>query len=535
MKNKILQFMLFLSSIVSYAQTYDFSSDPFAVGSGWIHEQDNPIGFSYNTLGHLDCNITASNETNLLYRPLPNPLQDMFSISFKINLEDLSNGFFPLVLTPTSYVSSTPNTHPWRENSTGLGAGNFQTGDFLSVHISDNNGVRIITRVGTSVSSSVSVLNLDLNTDYWIELERICPTKVRLSVYESSAMLTPLDQLVVENNISITNLTPVDLNFLYIANGNGNWTTNIVGELDDYVINRKKCPCDPEILGNSIVCEPGLGGTYSIDLGSNVENVNWSISPGGPDFVTSSSLSGVYSLVVNDWVEPGDYTITLTWECNCKKYSLTFEVTVQQSILDIDPVLVDIACNSLGNNTLDFTALATGGTGVWRNWYVYESENMTSGDYTISSTNPNPILVNQNNVASISMNGLSMANGYIIKCIHGYDNGVCPSDTTYKKVVCIASRNGKIIEKNTFIDDSKPRIYPNPTTKDLNIILPSKSNINRINIVDALGSVIEEKRLDNNNEETKVSFVVEKLNPGTYFVVYTTNSNEKIIDKFINN
>lgn len=79
--------------------------------------------------------------------------------------------------------------------------------------------------------------------------------------------------------------------------------------------------------------------------------------------------------------------------------------------------------------------------------------------------------------------------------------------------------------------EGETRIWPNPTSQDLSIELPSQSAAYQVKIYDSLGRIIELKTL---NSMGKSLFNVRELPAGVY-TVEITSSNYKAVQKFVKN
>lgn len=238
MKKITLLLTASLSSCVLVAQTvtYDFSQDPIANGWTSVNEPGSGAGITYDASGNqLSFDITTGVENNFIHRTLPYSLNDRFCVSFKIHPDATNqNTFFPLLLSPNAMSGS--DIHPWRLNANPNGsAGNPQNLDLLGVCVT-NMEIKFLNRNGNSfISSSLpsftQPFEMSPDTDYWVKLESEGPTQARLSVYSDENMTVEL------RNELFTMPDLESFNEIYIANCNGNWTTNQIGKLDDYVIN----------------------------------------------------------------------------------------------------------------------------------------------------------------------------------------------------------------------------------------------------------------------------------------------------------
>lgn len=238
MKKTALLLTVSLSSCVLVAQTvtYDFSQDPIANGWTSVIEPGSGAGITYDASGNqLSFDITTGVENNFIHRTLPYSLNDRFCVSFKIHPDTTSqNTFFPLLLSPNAMSGS--DIHPWRLNANPNGsAGNPQNLDLLGVCVT-NMEIKFLNRNGNSfISSSLlsftQPFEMSPDTDYWVKLESEGPTQARLSVFSDQNMTIEL------RNELFTMPDLESFNEIYIANCNGNWTTNQIGKLDDYVIN----------------------------------------------------------------------------------------------------------------------------------------------------------------------------------------------------------------------------------------------------------------------------------------------------------
>lgn len=237
MKTPLL-FSLVVLCFQLQAQTiYDFSSNPLT--NGWTYYDDYgsvpSTGFEYNTNdARIDYHLTTGFDVCILHTQLAATLTKDYCVTFQITTTNLNNDntWFPLALTP--YELTGTDLHPWRKNAINQVAGAMQNIDFLAVEVNDNE-LRFFNRdndilTGTSIQSMTPPFMLQTNTTYWVKLEISNTTTATLSVYQDAGFNTQLG--------SSTFTIPVldDMNHLYIANGNGNNTTNQYGYLDDYRI-----------------------------------------------------------------------------------------------------------------------------------------------------------------------------------------------------------------------------------------------------------------------------------------------------------
>lgn len=506
-------FILIVASLLGsgyFAQniTYDFSTDPLVNGWTRIHTSGGAAtGFTHSLVNqNINYDITTGTANNFLRRTTPYTLGNQFSISFRIRpAANNSNTFFPLLLTPSEVTGT--DIHPWRLNPVGGGAGALQNIDLLGVGILGTN-VHLVNRLGNNancLTPFTNALNLTANTDYWIKLERICATTVRLSVYSNAAMTTVLR----DEYFTIPNLAA--MNHLYIANCNGNFSTSQRGILDDYTIDQPDniCCSPSQIEGDNVICSTSGPSTFSAAIsGNNIQNANWTISPAGPTF-TQTTTNG-YSMTVSNWNQPGTYTITFTWTCNCTTQTLTKVVTVQNPINTEDYVGINSSCTELANSHA-FTVTANGvSPQITRNWEVFLAANSTIGDYTTSGV----AIMTFGNVASVNMNSLPNTNSYIIKCHHGYLNGVCPSEVVQRKSICASGKSTLAVSENN------PVVYPNPAQKEINIELPEMHSIKQVQIIDLNGRIVLET-IVNANDRT-ITFDIQKLVNGVYTIVYVS-------------
>lgn len=215
---------------------YDFAQDPLSTGWFSVIDPNSGNGITYDAVGEqIQFEITTGVKKNFIHRTLPSELKEPFCVTFKIHPEaNNQNSFFPLALTPNSL--SGPDDHPWRMNTPdNSSAGPIQTLDLLGVFVTDME-IRFINRNDNVVSSSsiasfTQPFNMSPNTDYWVKMEVIDAFNTRLSVFSDSTMMSVLrDQI-----FPTPDLDP--FNEIYVANCNGNSSTNILGSLDDYTIN----------------------------------------------------------------------------------------------------------------------------------------------------------------------------------------------------------------------------------------------------------------------------------------------------------
>ncbi|HLP56796.1 MAG TPA: T9SS type A sorting domain-containing protein [Fluviicola sp.] len=316
-----------LATLSAQTITYDFAQDPMANGWTSVIDPGSGIGFTYDASGQrVQFDITAEVENNFIHRTLPYSLSDRFCVSFKIHPDAANqNTFFPLLLSQMG-LSGASDIHPWRMDYDGA-VGDFQNIDLTGVCVTHME-VKFLNRNGNTVNASSLVsftqpFNMTADTDYWIKLEVEDATHTRLSVYSDAAMSNEL-----RNQLFTTpDLDP--FNEIYIANCNGNSTTNISGSVDDYVIN--KCS-----VAGMIEAETGApvwqmypnpaAATFEINGTENIDRIMVYDMKGSKVSFTSSIIANRASVEISDELVNGVYLVEITAKNGS---SSTMRLTVQ--------------------------------------------------------------------------------------------------------------------------------------------------------------------------------------------------------------
>lgn len=520
MKKTIILLAAAFASWSAAAQTFNFSNDPAT--SGWTVVNTPGVGWTWdNPNDEMDYNITTGTGNNFLHRPTPFVLGDQFSVSFRLRTgANQNNTFFPLMLTPNA-LAGPANMHPWRLDPTPA-AGALQNIDLLGVGIT-NQRVSLLARLGntgTGLTSFTNPLDLTANTSYWFLLERICETTVRLRVFSNAAMTTTLR----DETFTIPSLA--NMSEIYIANCNGNSSTNQTGSVDDYTFgdSDNTCCAPNSINGPNIICSPSEDAQFNVDVTGNIQNLDWTISPSTG---VSSSENGSL-LTVTQWGSASTYTITFTWTCNCVEQTLTKIVTVYPDLAET----IDGTATCDGTpNSLDFSYTASGSTPpINRLWQVWQAANFTPGNCTTTGG----MIDSQNGGSSFTRSNWNQANAYVIRVTSWYEGTNCDSVVTCKKVLCATkSADAGTTGTTTAAPPIKaPVIFPNPTSRDLFLQLPEKHGIAHVQIVDASGKIVAEQPVT--DEQLRLTFSIEHVDAGIYTVIYTgtaTYAPEKFIKK----
>ncbi len=500
---------------------YDFTQDPLQTGWTSIHNnntQGSGQGVFYNSgSNNVEFNVETGTGYNILHRTLPTTLQDQFSVSFEITLTGPnSSTFFPLLLTPNALPASDP--HPWRHGLFPQGqAGGHQNLDLLGVTLNGREPM-LVNRVGTSavVTPFSQPLQLGTNRTYYIRLEKVCENTVLFGVYLEAAMIYDNTSLEREEYITINPIA--DMNELYIANGNGNFVTDQNGFLDNYAVTvtQNTC-CSPSgIAGPLFICDGASSpATFTAGVsGTHVLNPTWTVSPAGP--VYTETTSNGYELTVSDWGQPGTYTITFTWTCNCVTQTLTHTVVVYD-ISEEDSLTLQSSCGD-GPNTHDFTVTSNGtNPSIVRSWEIYQAANLNYGDYTTTGTP----LFTYGNQQSISVSNMPNAMAFVIVYTHQYENGACPPEVIYKKSVCASSR----MSENS-------NLFPNPVSNELNVKLPEELEVSELKVIGMNGEVVLQQKTDGNSARV-IKLDTSKLKPGSYTVLFVSRGQNSEAGKFI--
>jgi hypothetical protein len=512
-----------LSSMALFAQTYNFSNNP--VAGGWTvvnTNNSNGAGISWDgSSGVLQYDLQSGDladvGTNKYFftRPTPYTLGDQFSVSFKIRPEagHQNNSIFPLLLTPNA-LAGPNNNHPWRLDYVNPNVGNPQNLNLLGVAVV-NNEVRLVARLGNAAAGVLipfaTPYTLTGDTDYWIKLERMCPTSVRLSVYTNSAMTTP----AVQQLFTIPTLG--NLNTMYIANCNGNAGMDQRCTVDDYTFGEPDITCcSPNaITGPTTICRTTVTGNFSVDVsGDNIQDMDWSVSPAGPTLVENGN-----QLTVTNWGAPGTYTIKFSWTCNCVMQTLTKVVTVLPGFNANDFTSTGTSCTTPVNSlNFGFTSTAVPGASIL--WTVTQAANFTPGDYNVVGGT----LYTQTTGSTLAQTGWNRNFAYVITVSRWFEGTDCSPQTLTFKVSC-QPKSG--LAENTVseaVDNSNltvPVIYPNPTAKDLFIQLPAAHSITKLRIIDGNGKTMITKALGEDQQRAELS--IEHLPAGIYTIVYEGN------------
>lgn len=237
---KYVAFLGIVWSSLSYSQDYlyeGFSSDPLS--NGWTYYSGGSAGnFSY-TGNALNAQIDAVGAEGMQSAFYHKTLEDSlarFCVSFKITRKSSVgniNSFFPMMLTESS--PGLPDNHPWRLNTDdGTTANLCQEIGLVSVMCSGDQVYFLARSASDAQAFTVTPFSspyfLSYNQDTWIRMSYVTETSVLLEIsLQSNFSTTERSQIFTMPDVGL-------LTQLYIANSNGNWTTNINYDLDDYTV-----------------------------------------------------------------------------------------------------------------------------------------------------------------------------------------------------------------------------------------------------------------------------------------------------------
>lgn len=245
MKNLALMLLLGLS-LNTIAQVFNFNDSLHK--EGWTYYDDfnsSPTeAFIFDSISsRLYYSNVKSTQTSILYNKLEdsiggygNVFTNSYSASFKINPSTNNyNGYLPLILSENLMTGT--NRHPWRDNPTNPSiAGPVNDNDMLAVLLSST-AVHILAKNDADTifnSGFKTPFHIGANKDYWIELKSINTNIIKMSVFSDSLFY---DTLATEDFL-IPSLAA--FKYLYIANSNGNSSTNQSGYVDNYRVSQEK-------------------------------------------------------------------------------------------------------------------------------------------------------------------------------------------------------------------------------------------------------------------------------------------------------
>ena len=251
MKNITLAFILGFS-LNTIAQVFNFNDSLHK--EGWTYYDNfNSLpteAFIFDsTSSRLYYSNVKSTQTSVLYTQLEdsiggygNVFTNSYSASFKINPSTNNfNGYLPLILSENLMTGT--NRHPWRDNPTNPSiAGPVNNNHMLAVLISST-AVKILAKKDANTifnSGFKTPFHIGANKDYWIELKSINTNIIKMSVFNDSLFY---DTLATEDFL-IPSLAA--FKYLYIANSNGNTSTNQSGYVDNYRVSQEK----PTVIQN---------------------------------------------------------------------------------------------------------------------------------------------------------------------------------------------------------------------------------------------------------------------------------------------
>jgi len=311
MKN-LLFLLLVVLSASSFAQIFNFNDS--LINDGWTYYDDfssSPsAAFSYDSAhSRLSYTSIKSTETSVLYAPITDSIggndfatYKAFTASFKITSKNMSNGFYPLILSENKMEGE--HMHPWRDNPTKpLIAGPVNDNDILAVLLSSSQ-VQMLAKSDDKtilIKGFETPFYLSANTDYWIALQSSDTKIVTMSVFSDSLMLNAL----AVDTFNVPSLSA--FKYLYIANSNGNSSTNHTGYLDNYIITR-------DIITSSQVVASGNIIDFYPNPVTNVLSIN-SKSPSQYkicDLRGQVLTSGIGNLINVDYLNAGTYILSIT-------------------------------------------------------------------------------------------------------------------------------------------------------------------------------------------------------------------------------
>ena len=129
------------------------------------------------------------------------------------------------------------NRHSWRDNPINSSvAGPVNNNDMLAVLLSSTSVKMLAKKDANTIFNSgfKTPFHIGANKDYWIELKSINTNIIKMSVFSDSLFY---DTLATEDFL-IPSLAA--FKYLYIANSNGNSSTNQSGYLDNYRVSQEK-------------------------------------------------------------------------------------------------------------------------------------------------------------------------------------------------------------------------------------------------------------------------------------------------------
>ena len=245
MKNLALWLLLGLS-LNTIAQVFNFNDSLHK--EGWTYYDNfnsSPTeAFIFDSISsRLYYSNVKSTQTSILYNKLDasiggygNLFTNSYSASFKINPSANNyNGYFPLILSENLMTGT--NRHPWRDNPSNPSiAGPVNNNDMLAVLLSST-AVHILAKKDADTifnSGFKTPFHIGANKNYWIELKSINTNIIKMSVFSDSLF----DDTLATEDFLIPSLAA--FKYLYIANSNGNTSTNQSGYVDNYRVSQEK-------------------------------------------------------------------------------------------------------------------------------------------------------------------------------------------------------------------------------------------------------------------------------------------------------
>ncbi len=238
MKKTLFIFMFSIN--IAYSQQFfqeNFSINP--ISNGWDFYNNGSAGNFTHSSEKINTQINAfqyeGTQSTFYHKNLGDSIA-RFCATFKITNKSISgsdNSFFPLLLTESN--PQLPNNHPWRLNATNGSSANICQSIGLVGVIATHDEIRFISRLATDAQNFVitafsTPYFLNYNQDTWIRLSYVSETSAKLEVSENANFTSTIRS-------EIFNMPDIGfLSQLYISNCNGNWTTNVNYDLDDYFV-----------------------------------------------------------------------------------------------------------------------------------------------------------------------------------------------------------------------------------------------------------------------------------------------------------
>jgi len=290
------------------------------------------------------------------------------------------------------------------------------------------------------------------------------------------------------------------------------------------------------------------GGTYTLSLCSESNELEWNpnytiIAPSGVidahgageengcSITWTASESGTYTIVINDAANCGDFNFdfsaTASLTCESESTPCAFICEVGEIDLDNAPNTTLEICPQdtvAVNTTLAPSFPEDGG-------YRLKIINNDTDTYYLNEYGSDFSFVLENTLGGLTnTSGLPPISGLCTLQLETYsdtlnpDESICSvSDLAFVDFIpgsdpnCVLSAT----YSNQYLDW---KIFPNPTTDYLNLIVESAIDLHSFELYDISGRLVDQKSLRNLQGSVQIKFSVDKLKEGLYKAVLTTAS-----------